>query len=55
MNCERFPGAAQDAMLRCRPGIVTRKEFAKVPDQRCTAIALHSVREKRGSLQCIRQ
>jgi hypothetical protein len=55
MNCEQFPGAAQHAMLRCRPGIVTRAEFAKIQDPRCTAIAPHRVREKRGSLQCIRQ
>ena len=66
MNCERFPGAAQHAMPRCRPGIVRHTEFATIPDQRCTGIAnrktrvnalmaLHRVREKRGSWQCIRQ
>jgi hypothetical protein len=35
MNFERFPGAAQHAMLRRRPGIVTRTEFAMIPDQQC--------------------
>jgi hypothetical protein len=41
----RFPGAAQHAVMRCRPGIVPSSEFATIPDQRCTAIALHRVRE----------
>jgi hypothetical protein len=31
--------------MRCRPGIVTNAEFAKVPDLRCTADALHRVRD----------
>jgi len=32
----RFPGAAQHEVVRCRPGIVTESECAKVSDQRCT-------------------
>jgi len=38
----------QSAMMRSRPGIVTRTIFAKVPDQRCTAslpLALHRIRD----------
>jgi hypothetical protein len=31
--------------MRCRPGIVTYAEFGKIPDLRCTANALHRVRE----------
>jgi hypothetical protein len=42
---ERFPGAAQQAMVRCRPGIVTDAAFEKIPDQPCTAVALHRIRE----------
>jgi hypothetical protein len=41
----RIPGAAQHAMLRRRPGIVANTEFGKIPDLRCTAGALHRVRE----------
>jgi hypothetical protein len=33
----RVPGAAQHDVVRCRPGIVTNAELAKVPDLRCTA------------------
>ena len=32
----RVPGAAQHAVVRCRPGISTDAELT-VPDQRCTA------------------
>src|SRR5262249_35106924 len=36
----------RSAMMRCRPGIVTRTAFAAVPDQRCTAsLALHRIRD----------
>ena len=41
----RIPGAAQHVMMRCRPGIVTNAESAKIPDLRCTAYALRRVRE----------
>jgi hypothetical protein len=40
-----FPGAAQHAMMRRRPGIVTSSELVTIPDQRCTASALHRIRE----------
>jgi hypothetical protein len=40
-----FPGAAQHAMMRRRPGIVTSSEPVTIPDQRCTASALHRIRE----------
>ena len=33
-------------MVRCRTGIVTDAEFAKVPDQRRTAYALHRIRDR---------
>src|SRR5215471_6224075 len=35
-----FPGAAQHAMMRRRPGIVTSSEPVTILDQRCTATAL---------------
>jgi hypothetical protein len=35
---QRFPGAAQHALMRRRPGIATNSEFVMIPDQRCTAI-----------------
>jgi hypothetical protein len=41
----RFPGAAQHEVMRCRPGIVTNSERETIPDQRCTACALHRIRE----------
>lgn len=31
--------------MRCRPGIVQKAESVTIPDQRCTANALHRVRE----------
>src|SRR5215471_9390640 len=40
-----FPGAAQHAVMRCRPGIVRDLAFGAIPDLRCTAIALHRIRE----------
>jgi hypothetical protein len=45
MSDNRIPGAAQHEMMRRRPGIVTNEAFEKIPDQRCTAIALHRIRE----------
>jgi hypothetical protein len=35
----------QSAMLLCRPGIVANAEVETIPDQRCTADALHRIRE----------
>ena len=38
----------RSAMMRCRPGTVTRTTFGAVPDQRCTAsltLALHRIRD----------
>jgi len=32
-----FPGAAQHAVVRCRPGIVANAVSVTIPDQRCTA------------------
>jgi hypothetical protein len=31
--------------MRCRPGIFADSESSAIPDQRCTAIALHRIRE----------
>src|SRR4029077_1472978 len=36
-RASRFPGAAQHEVMRCRPGIVTKAEFEKVPGLQCTA------------------
>jgi hypothetical protein len=44
----RFPGAAQHEVVRCRPGTVTDSKSVKVPDQRCTAIALHRIRDTKS-------
>src|SRR5688572_10456468 len=33
----RVPGAAQHAVVRCRPGIVASTECGTVPDQQCIA------------------
>src|SRR4051795_13682054 len=56
----RVPGAAQHlhsgsktrvnapTMVRCRPGTQLSSEETGVPDQRCTAIALHRVRDTGG-------
>jgi hypothetical protein len=41
----RIPGAAQHEVMRCRPGIARKLVFVAVPDQRCTAFALHRVRD----------
>ncbi len=41
----RVPGATQherSEVVRCRPGIVTKSEYGKVPDQRRTTRAAHS-------------
>ena len=32
-------------VMRCRTGIVSSSAFATIPDQRCTAYALHRIRE----------
>jgi hypothetical protein len=37
-----FPGAVQHEVVRCRPGILA---CGTIPDQRCTAGALHRIRE----------
>jgi hypothetical protein len=37
-----FPGAAQHVVVRCRPGI---EKIYAVPHLRCTAGALHRVRD----------
>ena len=42
-----FPGAAQNEVVRCRPGIVKDLSLMTIPDQRCIAYALHRVRETR--------
>jgi hypothetical protein len=39
------PGAAQHEGARRRPRIVKGTEFGTIPDQRCTAGALHRIRE----------
>ncbi|MGA8078183.1 MAG: hypothetical protein WB868_12430, partial [Xanthobacteraceae bacterium] len=43
---ERFLGAAQHELMRCRTGIVSHAESGTIPVQRCIANALHRVREK---------
>src|SRR5262245_45226734 len=43
------PGAARHAMTRCRPGTPVGLTLETgVPDQRCTAVALHRVRDTLG-------
>ena len=44
----RFPGAVQHKVMHCRPGIHKQiKMLLWVPDLRCTANALHRVRDTR--------
>jgi|RhiMetdeSRZDD1v2_1073273.scaffolds.fasta_scaffold05495_9 hypothetical protein len=43
MSDKRVPGAThvkRTVTMRCRPGTVTHTAFAKVRDQRCSAVKL---------------
>ncbi len=55
---QRFPGAAQHAVVRCRPGIVpgsnvSGAELAQTPDQRCTAALRCALHRVRGTSECL--
>jgi hypothetical protein len=44
----RVPGAAQHEVVRCRPGTAKAPALA-IPHLRCTAYALHRVRDTAGN------
>jgi hypothetical protein len=41
----------RSGVVRCRPGTVTSSEIGTVPDQRCTANALHRIRDTRSEIR----
>ncbi len=47
----RVPGAARHEVLRCRPGTAKYTELWAVPHLRCTADALHRVRDTQVHLR----